>query len=167
MSINKKISKMPVWVLLLILVYFLIQDFGLTRLSLKASSNVFEGNPLHRYFVGLIGPDYFLYMFPIALIIIILGVIYGGKLVSRFEKNMPGQQVVAIFVILIWLPNILHQIISFSGFRYKLHRMIEFLVGMPLSDWTVKKGIIVLGVILAIIFMILVEYDNYKLKKKK
>lgn len=63
MSLNKKISKIPFWILFGIITFYVIWDFIFTYLSLKNNPNAYESNPVNAFFVSVFGIDYFLFFY--------------------------------------------------------------------------------------------------------
>jgi len=152
MDLNKKIVKIPFWILYGILaclvifnwlsVYLLQKDFSAFRSEqpwdhflASFASNIF--NIEYR--------QYFLFAIPVVLLIMLGAIKFGGWLIS-LDKNtqIKGDNHIAIIGILLILPTV-----------FGLHRFI--------GGW---RGNIIPGVMLIIIFSIWTGIEDHKFKKK-
>ena len=155
MDLNKKIAKILFWVLVGIIIFQVIWDFIFTYLFLKNNPNVYESNPVHAFFVNLWGTNYFLFSIPIILLILFGAIKFGAWLITKCKNGelIKGDNHIAILLILLMAPNIVHQLIQII-FRTRL------LEGG-------FKFFYFLGLIMMIIYLTLTEYDLWISKKKE
>ena len=153
MGIVERIGKIPFRLLLGIVAFFLVWDFSFTYLSLMANPNAYESNPVNAFFVSVFGPEYFLFSLPLVFIFLFAGIKLGGKLVSRLEKGINGENHIALLLLLMWSPNIFTQVVQvFFGTRL-------FRGGFA---WQYPLAIGIMAIYLAA-----TEYDLWRLKKRK
>ena len=104
---NKWISRIHSWILYSIVLLFTVWDFTFTYFAMKTVQGAREANPLHALMMNLFGVQYFLYMAPVALLIIFLAMRFGGKLLEKGTKGIKGENHIAMMLIIIMSPNII------------------------------------------------------------
>ena len=162
MNINKKIAKIPFWVLYGILAFLVIFSFVYTYAHMDYP-RIKEGNPANHYlaltFSKIFDMDYkyyFLYSIPFVLLLL-----YGALKLAKFlvrvvdkRTDIKGDNHAAMIVILVMGPNVLHQIIvTLFGVYLIKNSAAEF------------KYTTIIGVALGAIYLILAEFISEKSKK--
>jgi len=164
MNINKKIAKIPFWVLYGIIAFLTIFSFIYTYAHMDYP-RIKEGNPANHFlaltFSEIFHMDYkyyFLYSIP-AVLLLLLGALKLAKWLVRIvdkRTDIKGDNHAAIIVILAMGPNVLHQIIATLFGVY--------LIKNPATEF---KYTTIVGIALAAIYLILAEFISEKSKRKK
>jgi len=106
----QRISEISFWKLYLIIILFIAWDCIFTYLSLKNRPGVRESNPFHVFWLNIFGIKYFLFLIPIAIIILYIGIRIGGKLLFKKNKKINPENHIALIMILAMAPNIINQL---------------------------------------------------------
>ena len=164
MNINQKIAKIPFWILFGILSFLVIFSFVYTYAHMDYPRTK-EGN-LANHFLALTFSNvfstsyenYFLYSIPFVLLLLYGALRLAKWLVRVVDKktNIKGDNHAAIIIILLMLPNVLHQIIA-TLFGV-------FLIENLSSEF---KYTTLIGVALGAIYLILAEFIESRMNKKK
>ena len=147
MDINQKIAKIPFWILFSILSFIVSWDFLFTYFTLKYNPSVGEGNPVSLFIINNFGLNYFLFWWPISLVILYGVIRLGAWILANVDKrkDLNGKNHTAIIIILLSFPNVFRQIIK-----------VLFDVWI-IRGWNLKYSF-VFGFTLMIIYVILTEY---------
>ena len=164
MELNKKIAKIPFWVLYGIIAFLTIFSFIYTYAHMDYP-RIKEGNPANHFLALTFSETfhidyqyYFLYSIPFVLLLLYGALKLAKFLVKAVDKriDIKGDNHAAMIVILAMGPNVLHQIIvTVFG---------VYLIGNPGAEF---KYTTILGIGLAAIYLILVEFISEKPKKVK
>lgn len=155
MNLNKKIAKIPFWVLYSILSFLVIWDFVFTYFTIKNNPNMGEGNPINAFFMQIFGLQYFLWSIPVILIVIYGAIRLGAWVLVNVDKraDLNGMNHVAMMGIMLVFPNVLRM-------------FIKLLFGVwIIKGWNLKYSFLS-GFALMIIYVILTEYMTPRLSKK-
>lgn len=164
MNLNQKIAKIPFWILFAIVSFLTIFSFVYTYVHMDYP-RIKEGNPANHFlaltFSRAFNMDYkyyFLYSIPFVLLLL-YGALKLAKWLVRFvdkSNNIKGDNHAAMFVILVMLPNVLHQIIvALFGVYLIKDTRAEF------------KYTTIAGIVLLAIYLLLTEFIEPRVNKKK
>jgi hypothetical protein len=109
MDINHLTDRIPFRVLYLIAACITVFDLAFTYVFLSDNTGANEGNPVHAFFVGVFGLEYFLFLIPVALVGFFAAAKFGGWLIQYLDKRtqINGKNYVLVIIILFTLPNVL------------------------------------------------------------
>ncbi len=153
LNLNKKIAKIPFWILYSILAFLIMWDFVFTYFTIKTNPNASEGNPVNAYLMHVFGLEYFLWSLPIILIMIYFVIRLGDWMLVNVDKrtDINGNNHIAIMGIMLVFPNVLRMFIKlFSGVWI-------------IRNWGLKYSFLS-GFVLMMIYIILTEYIFCKKK---
>lgn len=137
----QKINKIPFWLLYSIIIFYIIWDMVFTYLSIKNNPGVRESNPLHAFLLDIFGLKYFLFMIPIAIILLYFGIIIGSKLILKGKKGINIKNHLSIIMILAMSPNLFNQfshVLFDTGFTksgFKLYYPLAILIIVIYCLW--------------------------------
>ena len=164
MDFNKKIAKIPFWILFSIVSFLTVFSFIYTYAHLDFP-RVKEGNFVNHFLALTFSKvfntsyeNYFLYSIPFVLLLLFGAIKLAKWLVKVVDKrtDIKGDNHVAIIIILVMLPNVLHQIIvALFGFYLISDMSMEF------------KYTTVIGVLLGVAYLIIAEFIEPLVNKKK
>ena len=154
MDINQLTAKIPFWVLYLIASCITVFDLVFTYLFLSEHAKAYEGNPVHAFFVGVFGLEYFLFLIPAALISFYAIAKFGGWLIKYLDKRtqINGENYVLAIILLFTLPNVL------------FNELFLVLFGTQLTMSGINLALVV-GVVLVLGYILLAEMADRKAKK--
>ena len=155
MNINQKTAKIPFWILFGLASFITFFDLIFTYFFLKNNPIAHEGNPVHAYFVGIFGLEYFLFMIPISLLTLYGIIKLGGWAVKRIDKKtqINGKNYIALIIILLTFPNVL------------INEIFTILFGKQVLRLGFDPALL-LAVTLTIVYIILAEIDDKAQKKQ-
>jgi hypothetical protein len=156
MDINQRTAKIPFWVLYGLVAGITIFDFIFTYIFLSNDPKVHEGNPLHAYFSSIIGLEYFLFMIPLSLSALYMGIKLGGWILKRVDKRteINGENCTAVIFILMTFPNVL------------INEIFVVLFGKQVLRLGFNPALI-LAIVLTAVYLTLAEIADRKFKKKQ
>ena len=154
MDINQLTARIPFWVLYLIASCITVFDLTFTYLFLSEHARAYEGNPIHAFFAGVFGIEYFLFLIPVALITFYAIAKFGGWLIQYLDKRtqINGENYVLVIISLFTFPNFLFNELFLTLFGTQLT-----LSGINLS--------LIVGVVLILGYILLTEMADRKAKK--
>jgi hypothetical protein len=156
MNINQRLAKIPFLVSYGSVAGITLFDLIFTYVFLSSNPNAHEGNPVHAYFVSIVGLGYFLFLIPISLLALYGGIKLGGWIIRRVDKHteINGENYVAVILILLTFPNVL------------INEIIPVLFGKPLLRLRFDPALI-MAIVLVTVYIILTEIADRKSKKKR
>ena len=156
MDINQRTARMPFWVLYGLAAAISLFDLIFTYTFLSSNPGAHEGNPVHAYFAGVFGLEYFLFLIPVSLVAFYGVAKFGGWAIRRLDKQteINGENYMAVILILITFPNVL------------LNEITIILFGQKLLVSRFDPAL-VLAVVLALGYIVLTEMADRKAKKKR
>jgi|GEM_PF-2398460 len=156
MDINQRTAKTPFWILYFIAAGITLFDLIFTYLFLKNNPGAHEGNPVHAYFVSIIGLEYFLFLIPISLLAFYGAAKLGAWTIRRVDKQteINGENYIAVILILLTFPNVL------------INEILRILLGIQALRSSVDPALL-LAVILVTVYIALAEMADRKSKKKR
>jgi len=156
MDINQRTAKIPFWVLYGLVGGIALFDLIFTYLFLSNDPKAHEGNPVHAYFVSIIGLGYFLFLIPISLLALYGVTRLGGWAIRRVDKHteINGENYMAVILFLLTFPNVLINEIFVVLFGKQVLRL-----GFD-PAW-------ILAIVLVTLYVTLTEMADRKSKKKR
>lgn len=163
MDLNKKIAKIPFWILFSIVSFLTVFSFIYTYASMDYPK-IREGNPANHFLALAFSKvfntsyeNYFLYSIPFVLFLLFGAMKLAKWLVKVVDKrtDIKGDNHVAIIIILIMIPNVFHQIIATLFGIY--------LIPNPSAEF---KYTTIIGVVLGVAYLILAEFIEPWVNKK-
>ena len=163
MNINERIGRIPFWVLFLVISFMVIFSFVYTYVHMDYPQTR-EGNPAVHFLASQsssmfnIGYKYFfLYSIPFVLLLLYGAIKLASWLIRVVDKrtDLKGDNQAAMYLIMIMLPNVLHQIV---------HTVFGVLI---IPDFNEEYKLTTMaGFVLLVIYVLLTEY-LYRNSKKK
>ena len=156
MDINQRTAKIPFWVLYGLVAGITLFDLIFTYLFLSNDPKAHEGNPVHAYFVSIIGLEYFLFLIPISLLALYGVTRLGAWAIRRIDKHteINGKNYMAVILFLLTFPNVLINEIFVVLFGKQVLRL-----GFD-PAW-------ILAIVLVTLYVTLTEMADRKSKKKR
>jgi hypothetical protein len=156
MNINQRTAKIPFWVLFGLVAGITLFDLIFTYLFLSSNPEAHEGNPIHAYFVSIVGLEYFLFLIPLSLLALYGVIEFGAWAIRRLDKRteINGKNFMAVILILLTFPNVL------------INEILVVLFGKQVLRLGFNAALI-LAVVLTIVYIILTETADRKSKKKQ
>lgn len=156
MDINQKTAKIPFWILYGLVAGITLFDLVFTYIFLSNNPEAHEGNPIHAYFVSIIGLEYFLFLIPISLLALYGVIKFAGWGIRRIDKHteINGENYMAVILILLTFPNVL------------INEIFTFLFGKQVLRLRFNPALI-LAIVLTTVYIILTEMADRKYKKKQ
>ncbi len=154
MDINQLTAKIPFWVLYLIAACITVFDLVFTYIFLSEHARAYEGNPVHAFFAGVFGLEYFLFLIPVALVTFYAIAKFGGWLIQYLDKRtqINGENYVLVIISLFTFPNFL------------FNELFLALFGTQLAISGINLALVV-GVVLVLGYILLAELADRKAKK--
>lgn len=156
MDINQKTAEIPFWVLYGSVVGITFFDLIFTYLFLSNNPEAHEGNPVHAYFVSIIGLEYFLFLIPTSLLALYGVIKLGAWTIRRIDKHteINGGNYMAVILVLLTFPNVL------------INEILVVLFGKQVLRLRFDPALI-LAIVLTTVYIILTEIADRKSKKKQ
>ncbi len=156
MDLNQRTAKIPFWILYGSVAGITLFDFIFTYAFLSNNPEAHEGNPVHAYFVSIIGLGYFLFLIPISLLALYGVTKLGAWAIRRIDKHteINGENYVAVILILLTFPNVL------------INEILVVLFGKQVLILRFDPALI-LAIVLVTVYIILTEMADRTSKKKR
>jgi hypothetical protein len=156
MDINQRTAKIPFWILYCSVTSNTLFDLTFTYLFLNNNPEAHEGNPLHAYFVSIIGLEYFLFLMPISLLALYGAIKLGAWIIRRVDKHteINGENYIAVILILFTFPNVL------------INEILRGLFGRQVLRLSFDLALIV-AIALVTVYIALTEMADRKFKNKQ
>jgi hypothetical protein len=156
MDINQKTANIPFWVLYGVAAGITVFDLIFTYTFLGSNPEAYEGNPVHAYFAGIVGLEYFLFLIPVAVLVLYGITKLGAWAIRRIDKRteINGENYMAVILILLTFPNVLLNEIFLILFGKQLH-VSRF------------DPALMLAIVLTLSYIVWAEIADRKAKKKQ
>ena len=156
MDLNQRTAKIPFWILYCLVASITLFDLIFTHLFLNNNPEAHEGNPVHAYFVSIIGLEYFLFLMPISLLALYGAIKLGAWTIRRVDKHteISGENYMAVILILLTFPNVL------------INEILRVLFGKQVLRLGFDPALI-LAIALVTVYITLTEMADRKFKKKR